>query len=246
MGEEQYSLKGTGGLLKKERVEREAPKKCPLWPLAVVGAVLVAFQVIAIFTSASTGGCPWQQPYFMGGRAFWHGLLSLLSFVWVGIAGTVLIIISLPQRRMLAAGCVAAAAVVAVGVMAYTGTVAAEREREAVSAALASASYVASTQEDAVHRADCKYASWISSRNMLTFNNLEDALETGRHPCETCFNAVLSESDDGHASDFLREKADEQAGKIDREYGPDAYGGSNGLTFSEWTILKEYGYINGD
>lgn len=204
MSEDRYSLKGTGGLLKKERVKQATPKKCPLWPLAVVGAILVALQVIAIFTSARAGGCPWQQPYFMGGRAFWHGLLSLLSFVWVGIAGTVLIIIALPRKRMLAAGCVAAAAVLVVGAMAYIGTAEAEQERDAVAAALASASYVASAQEDAVHRADCKYASWISSRNMLTFNNLEDALAGKRHPCETCFSEAGS--------------------------------------FSEWTILEQYGY----
>lgn len=193
MVSERYCLKGTGELLKRQPVESApAKKKWRAWPFAVVGGVLLAFQVIAIVSSSTFGGCPWQQPYFMGGRAFWAGLLSLLAFVWPGLLGVLLVILSLPKKRMLVSAGVAAACVLVVAFMAYSGTVQAKAEQEALAAAFEGAAYVASAKEDAVHRPDCKYAGWISSENLVPYGSLEEAFASGKHPCNFCFPGNLT------------------------------------------------------
>ena len=216
MSDEQYCLKGAGNILRqKDSGEGAAvPSKRTRWPLAIIGVVLLAFQAISIIVGARFGGCPWQEPYFMGGQAFWRDLLRLVYYLPAGIIGAVLVILALPKKQIFVAGCLAAACVMTVGAMAYTGTMEAEREQTAIAQAIASAKYVASSKEDAVHRPDCKYAGWILSENIVTYDSLEDALKDGKHPCEECFKDVLNGEN-----------------------------GSGALSFSDWTALKEYGYI---
>ena len=158
------------------------------WPLVIIGAVLVVLQAISIAGSSRSGDCAWQQPYFMAGQAFWYDLLVLVGFLGVGIAGAALVVLGLPKRRLLVAGCLCAVAILIVGTLALTGAREAAAEQEAAAAALASAEYIGSSQEDALHRPDCKYAGWISSKNMVAYTDLEEALLDGRHPCQECLS----------------------------------------------------------
>jgi hypothetical protein len=216
VSDEQYCLKGTGDILRQRDPAGGAavPSRRARWLLVIIGGVLLAFQAISIIVGARFGGCPWQEPYFMGGQAFWRDLLRLVYYLPAGIIGVVLVILALPKKQIVVAGCLAAACVMTVGAMAYTGTMEAEREQTAIAQAIASAKYVASSKEDTVHRPDCKYADWILSENIVTYDSLEDALKDGKHPCEECFKDALN----GENS-------------------------SGALSFSDWTALKEYGYI---
>ena len=46
--------------------------------------------------------------------------------------------------------------------------------------------YVASKESDKFHREDCKFAKNIKKSNLVTYETIEEAENSGRRPCSEC------------------------------------------------------------
>lgn len=46
--------------------------------------------------------------------------------------------------------------------------------------------YYASAKTDKFHKPSCEWAQKISSKNLVTFNSRDEAIASGRSPCEVC------------------------------------------------------------
>ena len=47
-------------------------------------------------------------------------------------------------------------------------------------------SYIGNKNSEKYHRADCKYGDMVQDNNLIVFNTLEDALNSGYKPCGAC------------------------------------------------------------
>ena len=128
--------------------------------------------------------------------------------------------------------------------------------------------YVASANSDKYHLPSCDYAGNILEGNRVYYATAQAAVDAGKVPCSVCrpdqtlstssqwgklrdaecisltyreWLDFLESREGGTASSFLRETAEDQAERVDQEYGPGAYGGSDWML---WTALKDAGYTS--